>query len=562
MDYDYEDELDRMRNRKKRNAEGGRSSAGRSPAYKEVHNGRSRYSERSSSTDYDNRKPPKRKSRKQTAAYGADNEDGRRFRKDPQAGKKRKKKKKLLIIELAVLAILAGAAFFLFGKGTGQKGYWTIAVFGVDSRTGKLERGTEADVEMLCNINKATGEIKLVSVYRDTYLKIDSKGTYFKINEAYNKGGHKQTVAALEENLDIKIDDYATFNWKSAAEAINILGGVDIDITGAEFSYINGFITETVNSTGIGSYQLKKAGMNHLDGVQAVAYARLRLMDTDFNRTERQRKVLSLALQKAREADPATLRTLVSTVFPQVSTSIGIDDLFTIASGITKYHITETGGFPFSRINMKIDRRDCVVPTTLESNVIQLHQFLYGVENYIPSAAVKTISAKLSKISGISEPGKNAPAGNGSKGQKPAMEKKDTQTAPPPEREPAKEETSEMTAETTKAAVTKPEAEVPEKETNPDGSLIGPGAEVESTAGKPEGTVGKPESMKPGNTASKGESHAADKAETEQTKSPGPGTSKIPSSPAGGGNSPKKAEPGKQLPAGEEQTGEAELTVP
>ena len=89
-------------------------------------------------------------------------------------------------------------------------------------------------------------------------------------------------MSALEENLDIKIDDYATFNWKSVAEAINILGGIDLEITPAEFKYINGFITETVNSTGIGSYQLEQAGMNHLDGVQAVAYSRLRLMGYGF----------------------------------------------------------------------------------------------------------------------------------------------------------------------------------------------------------------------------------------------------------------------------------------
>lgn len=73
--------------------------------------------------------------------------------------------------------------------------------------------------QLICSINQETGEIKLVSVYRDTYLKIDSKGTYHKINEAYFKGGHKQAVSALEENLDVKINDYATFNWKAVAQA-------------------------------------------------------------------------------------------------------------------------------------------------------------------------------------------------------------------------------------------------------------------------------------------------------------------------------------------------------
>lgn len=329
---DYEDELDRMRAQKRRSSGAKRkvdNLSGR--AYYENGNGRN------PRVEYAGRPDVHQKLREERI-------------------RKKKRKKRLLMIELAVLAILAVSAFLIFGKGTNQKGYWTIAIFGVDSRDGKLEKGALSDVEMICNIDKATGEIKLVSVFRDTYLKINSEGTYHKINEAYFKGGHKQAVEALNENLDLKIDDYATFNWKAVAEAINILGGVDIEITDAEFSYINGFITETVNSTGIGSYQLKSAGMNHLDGVQAVAYARLRLMDTDFNRTERQRKVVTLALEKAKQADFGTLKTLVSTVFPQISTSIGIDDLFTIAKGITKYHIGETAGFPFSRTTMRIGK--------------------------------------------------------------------------------------------------------------------------------------------------------------------------------------------------------------
>ncbi len=157
------------------------------------------------------------------------------------------------------MALVLLAGFFILKQRTHQKGFWTIAVFGVDARDGRLEKGSLSDVEMICNIDKATGEIKLVSVYRDTYLKINSKETYHKINEAYFKGGHKQAVDALNENLDLNIDDYATFNWKAVADAINILGGVDLEITDSEFAYINGFITETVNSTGIGSYQLKKS---------------------------------------------------------------------------------------------------------------------------------------------------------------------------------------------------------------------------------------------------------------------------------------------------------------
>lgn len=130
-----------------------------------------------------------------------------------------------------------------------------------------------SDVIIICNINQETGEIKLVSLFRDTYLNVDDKNGYNKINQAYFRGGPKQAVEALNRNLDLEIDDYATFNWKAVADAINILGGVDVELSKAEFYYINAYITETVNSTGVGSYQLKSAGPNHLDGIQAVAYA-------------------------------------------------------------------------------------------------------------------------------------------------------------------------------------------------------------------------------------------------------------------------------------------------
>ena len=461
---DYEDELDRMRARKKRTSgEAPRKAAARPEQRPEqaVRGDRTYYSAG------DGRNPRARYTGPQNNA-----------KHKTEKRRKKKRRQRTLFTGIAVLILILLALFFLLKQRTHQTGYWTIAVFGVDSRDGNLEKGALSDVEMICNIDKATGEIKLVSVFRDTYLKINSDGTYHKINEAYFKGGHKQALSALNENLDLKIDDYATFNWKAVADAINILGGIDLEITDSEFAYINGFITETVNSTGVGSHQLKKAGMNHLDGVQAVAYARLRLMDTDFNRTERQRKVVTLAMEKAKSADFATLRSLVSAVFPQISTSIGMNDVLSIAKGISKYHIGETNGFPFSRTTMKIGKMDCVIATTLESNVIQLHQFLYGQENFTPSSTVKKISEKISQDSGITTPGKNASSG-GSSGSKKGKDSSSKDTAPAQTEPSIEESTEETTVESTKESIRETtEPESTEAPTNDDGSLIGPGAKI------------------------------------------------------------------------------------
>lgn len=349
---------------------------------------------------------------------------------DPAKLKARRKKKRkiwFILLEIAVLiGILCFAGYSYIGsrldlmqrlpwnpdeiknveiseeKQEQMSGYWTIAVFGVDSRNSSVGKGNNSDVNILCNIDQGTGEIRLVSVYRDSYLNISDKNTYNKINAAYMQGGPEQVVKALNRNLDIDIDDYATFNWKAVADAINILGGIDVEITKSEFYYINAFISETVKATGVASTQLKSAGMNHLDGVQAVAYGRLRLMDTDYARTERQRKVISLAFEKMKKADWATINNIVQTVFPQVATSIEINDLLKIGRNITRYHLTETTGFPSELREKKMGRKGaCVIPQTLESNVIELHHFLFGDEEYTPTETVRTISQKIVSDTGV-----------------------------------------------------------------------------------------------------------------------------------------------------------------
>lgn len=288
-----------------------------------------------------------------------------------------------------------------------MKGYWTIAIFGVDARDNAIKKDTNADVNIICSINLENGEIKLVSVYRDSYLNISQeKGSYNKINQAYFLGGPAQAMTALNRNLDLNITDYITFNWKAVAQGIDVLGGVDVELSKAEFYYINSFITETVKATGIGSTQLTHAGMNHLDGVQAVAYGRLRLMDTDYARTERQRKIISLAFQKAQQADFQTLYRLIGTVFPNTYTSLWVDDLVNNAKNITKFHLVDTTGFPQARGEANMGKKGAVVvPATLESNVKLLHEFLYDETDYEPSETVKSIGEKISADTGIYKEG-------------------------------------------------------------------------------------------------------------------------------------------------------------
>lgn len=178
-------------------------------------------------------------------------------------------------------------------------------------------------------------------------------------------------------DLDMKVEDFVSFNWNSAADAINLLGGVDIELSKAEFYYINAFITETVNMQNPSTH-LEGPGMQHLDGVQAVAYMRLRQMDTDFKRTERQRSVIEQSVDNARKADISTLIQVFHTVAPQIMTSISEEEFMDIAYNIKKYYINGTAGFPFEQTTASLGKTGSVViPSTLESNGRRkLHRFL------------------------------------------------------------------------------------------------------------------------------------------------------------------------------------------
>ena len=287
-----------------------------------------------------------------------------------------------------------------------MQGYWTIAVFGVDSRDGGVGRGANADVQIIVCIDRGTGEVKLASVFRDTYLNLAAGSRFAKINEAYADGGPEQAVAALNKNLDLDIEHYATFNWRAVADVITMLGGVDIDITQKEFRYMNAYIHETsieskVNEKNPAAEYIKGPGMQHLDGVQAVAYARLRYMDDDFTRTKRQREVISQVLANAKKADLATLTNVIDTVLPQIAFNVDVGDILELAKGVNRYNIVGSEGFPYDLTTQMMGKKgDCVIPQSLASNVTKLHAYLFNDTNYKPSAAVWTYSDKIAEDSG------------------------------------------------------------------------------------------------------------------------------------------------------------------
>ena len=349
-----------------------------------------------------------------------------------------------------------------------MQGYWTIAVFGVDSRDGGVGRGANADVQLIVCIDRATGAVKLASVFRDTYLNLAAGSRFAKINEAYADGGPEQAVAALNKNLDLDIEHYATFNWRAVADVITMLGGVDIDITEKEFKYMNAYIHETsieskVNVKNPAAEYIKKPGMQHLDGVQAVAYARLRYMDDDFTRTKRQREVISQVL--------ATLTNVIDTVLPQIAFNVDVGDILELAKGVNKYNIVGSEGFPYDlRTQMMGKKGDCVIPLSLASNVTKLHEYLFGDENYKPSSAVWTFS---DKIASDAQSYKNGGGEEGSKKKSKHSDDEDEETKKSETKKKKGESESESESETKKKKA----------ETDADGNLI---ETTKSSGGKKE----------------------------------------------------------------------------
>ena len=162
-------------------------------------------------------------------------------------------------------------------------GYTNVALFGVDSRDGNLGEGNRTDCIIVASLNNETKEIKMVSVYRDTLLDL-SEGTYQKCNAAYSYGGPVLAINMLNMNLDLDIEDYVTVDFGAIADAIDLLGGVEIEVTEEELPYINQYIPETANSAGKSANYLSSAGLQKLDGTQATTYARIRSTARSMNR--------------------------------------------------------------------------------------------------------------------------------------------------------------------------------------------------------------------------------------------------------------------------------------
>jgi LCP family protein required for cell wall assembly len=338
--------------------------------------------------------------------------------------KQAKKQRRRIIIFIVEIIILVIAVVVLYGvmKGTGSgkvelndekiiindtveqaqettmKGYRNIALFGVDSTSGALTKNTRSDTIMIASINQDTGECKLVSIYRDTYLNL-SNDSYNKCNAAYAKGGPEQAINMLNMNLDMNITDFVTVGFAGLTDTIDALGGVYIDVDDSEISHLNNYqlcIAEDLKRT---YTPVAETGYQLLDGLQATGYCRIRYTaGDDFKRAERQREVLSAVADQAKKASLPQLTSTADAVFNEVYTSLDLAEIVDMLGNVGTYYISDTAGFPqeSNRATGTIGSKgSCVIPLSLEDNVKWLHEFLFDAKDYEPSETVKKCSQKI-----------------------------------------------------------------------------------------------------------------------------------------------------------------------
>lgn len=266
-------------------------------------------------------------------------------------------------------------------------GYRNIAIFGIDSREDSYEKGNRSDCIIIASLNNKTKEVKLVSVYRDTYVQIEGHGLD-KITHAYSYGSAPLAISTLNTNLDLNIKEFITVNFDAVKEIIDSIDGISMLITEEEVSHIPG---------------ITQAGTYHLTGEQALAYARIRhAAGGDYKRTERMRDVLIAVVDKVKTFDISRLNQLVDTILPRVYTNITASDVFSMLPSIPNFKMKESIGWPYETKGITMDRW-YGIPVTLETNVERLHKEVFENNNYIPSETIKDISNRIVTKTGYAQ---------------------------------------------------------------------------------------------------------------------------------------------------------------
>ncbi len=269
---------------------------------------------------------------------------------------------------------------------TKDKGYTHYLLLGLDGVESGF-KGKRSDAIMILSVNEDDGRLVITSIPRDTYVYIEGKG-YDKITHAYAYGQAKLTMETVENNFDIDIAHYFTINFDGMEDLVDLVGGIPMTLTQAESDNIRDFFG--VPGT--------HAGENNLTGIQALTFCRVRMIDSDFQRTERQYKVLMALYEKAKNVSVSTYPSMLKTIYDYMYTDASLADCISLATDIMGMGLDSMENvLLFSNENgtgKKINGTYYLVPDDLEATIVEWRENL-GISNYEPSVSLKTYSDYL-----------------------------------------------------------------------------------------------------------------------------------------------------------------------
>lgn len=255
---------------------------------------------------------------------------------------------------------------------------WNILLLGTDNRE-KLERRGRTDSMIILSIDLPNKTAKLTSLMRDTWVHIEGHGNA-KLNAACVYGGPALTMKTINQYFDLNLEKYILVNITGLADIIDLLGGVDVTVSEEERKALNQGLFDLSSASGM--EMLETSGENtHLNGNQAVAFARIRKIDSDYRRTERQREVLTAMANRLKTVDAAQVTTVINTLLPYAETNLDLTELATLGyvglqidtSALGQLRLPADGTFESGTYNGVW----CIKPN-FETNKAKLHEFIYG----------------------------------------------------------------------------------------------------------------------------------------------------------------------------------------
>lgn len=268
---------------------------------------------------------------------------------------KKKKGLKIFIAVVLVLAVLIVVGLFAFTKWMSGKidhkdidqsdgvlgisaaykdsSVTNIALFGIDARGGDKGR---SDAVMVLTLDGKRNKVKMTSLMRDSFVKVEGHDST-KLCHAYAYGGAPLAIKTINQNYNLNIKDYVTVNFDSLAQVIDAVGGVTVNVSEAERKDANHNIQEYADIYQKTPTLIDKSGEQLLDGMQAVGYARIRNVgNSDYERTERQRRVLQEVFDKALKMGPTEYPKMLSVILPQLETSLNGNDFMKIGFSVMR----------------------------------------------------------------------------------------------------------------------------------------------------------------------------------------------------------------------------------